>query len=139
MTSKQRRAMINNIPPSLRPTGASSFDHTMPGSMSPLFQDEFCGTLPSTKDPSLWPFWALGPTGFDRRTLTKPKAVDSVMGTRISLSILRVTADWHGNADVLKNRLRLYIMVLHVNWFFSLFHEVSLANIRVSMSHPPLR
>ncbi|PBK85116.1 hypothetical protein ARMGADRAFT_592200 [Armillaria gallica] len=101
--------MSNNTPPSFRPTGASSFDHIRPGSMSPLFQDEFCGTLPSTKTQACGRSGPSVQPALTGEVLTNPKAVDSVMGTRISLSILRVTAVWHGNVDTLKICLRLYI------------------------------
>ncbi|KAK0431603.1 hypothetical protein EV421DRAFT_2024457 [Armillaria borealis] len=91
--SKQRRVMSNNTPPSLRPTG----------SMPPLFQDEFHGTLPSTKTQ------ACGRSELSAQPtptlLTNHKVVIPVTGARISLSIPRVTADWHGNADVLKSCL----------------------------------
>ncbi|PBK81238.1 hypothetical protein ARMGADRAFT_813654 [Armillaria gallica] len=102
--------MSDNTLPSFRPTSASSFGHIMPSSMSPLSQEEFCGTLPSTKIQACRRSGLSVQPALTGEVLTNPEAVDFVTGTRISLSILRVTTDWHGNANVLKNCLRLYIM-----------------------------
>ncbi|KAK0435971.1 hypothetical protein EV421DRAFT_1145854 [Armillaria borealis] len=62
---------------------------------------------------------------------TNPKVVSSVTDARISSSI---PCDWHRSTGVLQSCLaRLYYSVLHVNYPFSLFHHVSLANACVNL------
>ncbi|KAK0216593.1 hypothetical protein EDD85DRAFT_962376 [Armillaria nabsnona] len=84
----------------------------MSGSISPLFHK--FRTLPSTNLPKLMTSKLSAQPTSTGEVLTNPKVVNSVTATRISLSVPWVTANWHGNADVLQSCLtRPYVIKLH--------------------------
>ncbi len=128
---------------------------TIPVSLYPLcvFSTRGFRTLLSTKPPKLM----AAQQTLTSEVLTNPMLVSSVTNARIALLILCVIVDWHEKSDVLQSCLaRSYIIVSSLTENnilefanspcrsstrkcpFSLFHDISLANVPVNIPYPAL-